>query len=353
MLMTEFSCRRTAAALVAGGLMLAAACMDTASAAPRFRSGEEALAQGISAYNGGYYELALPALQSAADTGLPEDAFLARYFLGRIYADNNSNYTNHARAYELFQRLANEYSDVDPDDDRRAPFVAKALIALAEYTRNGLPAIGLQPNPARAADYLQNAATVFGDEDAQFELAKMQLKGDGIDADVNQAKHWLATLSQKGHPGAQAFLADLYWRGKIMTADPVKALALITIAVANAPAHEKVWIEDIYQNIYCGASIGTRKQATGLVADWRTRYGRKSESRDHDGLAPLDAEAVRTCKDGEPVAPYKNGAYRSDEVPPQMAARPAGPPAGFVEGSAAAMPGLRGVGASTLVPAGR
>ena len=82
-------------------------------------------------------------------------------------------------------------------------------------------------------------------------------------------------LSQKGHAGAQAFLADLLWRGKYMKTDPVRALALISVAVANAPAYERVWIEDIYQNIYCGAAQGIRKQATGIVADWRTRYGRK------------------------------------------------------------------------------
>ena len=56
-----------------------------------------------------------------------------------------------------------------------------------------------------------------------------------------------------------------------------KALALISVAVANSPAYERVWIEDIYQNIYCGAAHGIRKQATGIVADWRTRYGRKPD----------------------------------------------------------------------------
>ena len=66
----------------------------------------------------------------------------------------------------------------------------------------------------------------------------------------SRRKHWLSTLSQKGHAGAQAFLADLYWRGLYMETDRVRGLALITIAVANAPQHERVWIEDIYQNIF-------------------------------------------------------------------------------------------------------
>ena len=117
-------------------------------------------------------------------------------------------------------------------------------------------------------------------------------------------------LSQKGHSGAQAFLADLLWRGKYMKADPVRALALISVAVANAPAYERVWIEDIYQNIYCGAAQGIRKQATGIVADWRTRYGRKPDAQDHTGLGTLNMQATRTCGNGEPVLFDMTGSRR-------------------------------------------
>ena len=62
-----------------------------------------------------------------------------------------------------------------------------------------------------------------------------------------------------------------------------------------------MWIEDIYQNIYCGAAQGIRKQATGIVADWRTRYGRKPDTQDDTGLSPLNVQAPRTCGNGEPV----------------------------------------------------
>ena len=66
---------------------------------------------------------------------------------------------------------------VDPEDDWRAPFVAKSLIALADYTRYGIPSIGSHSRKARAAEYLHNAAVVFNDEDAQFELAKVSAQG--------------------------------------------------------------------------------------------------------------------------------------------------------------------------------
>jgi TPR repeat protein len=260
-------------------------------------SPEEALRQGVSAYNGGYYEIAIPALEHAA----AKDIFLAQYYLARLYSDNNSAYTDHAKAYMLYQKIANEYADADPDDETRAPYVARALTELAGYVRLGLPEIGLKANATLAAEYLNHAALFFNDEDAQFELAKLQLHGAGVAPDVARAKHLLAIIAQKGHAGAQAFLADLYWRGKFMQQDPVRALALISVAVKNAPAQDRVWIEDIYQNIYCGASKGVRNQVTGMVAEWDTRYGRKPAPREQGSLGLLDQSPERTCANGEVV----------------------------------------------------
>lgn len=333
------------------GLLLCLGVVGTAAATAKYRSAQDALDQGIGAFNGGYYEIAIPALEYAADAHL----FLAPYYLARIYADNNGAHTDHAKAYELYLRLAEEHTDVDPDDDQRAPYVAKAMTRIAGYLLNGLPEANLKPNPTIAMEYLREAAQFFRDEDAQFELAKLYLRGDGIATDVPYAKHWLSVLSQKGHSGAQAFLADLLWRGKYMTADPVRALALISVAVANAPPYERVWIEDIYQNIYCGAAQGVRKQATGIVADWRTRYGRKPDDKDDVGLGALNVQATRTCGNGEPVV-FDMGTHSADATPVKIApagqplAVPKPDPSGTLVKGASGV-GLRDVGASASVPA--
>ena len=50
----------------------------------------------------------------------------------------------------LFQKLADDNADVDPDDGQRAPFVAKALTALAGYLRDGVKEIGRR-SPTRSA----------------------------------------------------------------------------------------------------------------------------------------------------------------------------------------------------------
>ncbi|MDX2289813.1 MAG: tetratricopeptide repeat protein [Hyphomicrobiaceae bacterium] len=342
----RISRQRTGLALVTVlGLAALAASGPARAAVPQFVSPEEALRQGVSAYTGGYYEIAIPALEHAAARNL----FLGQYFLAKLYADNNSAHTDHAKAYVLFQKIANEHADADPEDDQRAPYVARSLTALAGYVRLGLPEIGLRADPDRAAEYLHHAAIFFNNEDAQFELAKLLLRGDGVRADVPRAKHWLSILTQKGHAGAQAFLADLLWRSKFMPHDPVRALALISVAAKHAPPQDEVWIHDIYQNIWCGAAEGVHSQVTGMVAEWDNRYGRKPDVRDRSGLGDLDTRVERTCSDGR-VVPMAGGPQADDpsarDRPIQAApARPTQPLAvtgvgsgqsmGFVSGSVA------------------
>ncbi len=312
---------RGVAAAVALGVVSAAM-----AAGPAFQSAEEALRQGIGAYNGGLHELAVPALEFAAE----KDEFLARYYLARIYSDNTGSHTDHGKAYRIYQEIADEHADGDPDDDRRAVYVGKSLTALAGYLRTGLPAIGLKPDLTRAAAYLRHAALFFRDEDAQFELAKMQLADDGEARDADTAKHWLSVLSRKGHAGAQAFLADLYWRGEQMERDPVRALVLVTVAVGNAPVNERVWIEDIHQSIFCGSSPAMRKEAAGMIAGWRDRYGRKPSVEDRPGPVVLDLRPRRTCGDDEPVTPIE-GESASAQFPVKSAG--AAEPRPFLKGS--------------------
>ena len=290
-------------------LMLVPALLTVSAAAPvaaqgskqsSFKSPEAAFEQGMGAWRSGFVEHAIPALKYAAE----RDVFLAQFYLARIYSDSATPYTNHASAYRLYQKIAHDHANIDPDDDHRATFVARALTALAAYARNGLPQAGLKPDPARAVEYLRHAAQFFNDEEAQFDLSKLYLNGEGTAQDTRAGLHWLSALTQRGHAGAQAYLADIYWRGRYdIPRDQLRAFALITVAVEHAPDSERVWIEDIYQNIFCGSSKGTRSQAQGMVANWRQKYGRSVSSTNRYSLGALPPTAERTCGNGETVTP--------------------------------------------------
>jgi uncharacterized protein len=314
---------RISRAVLAGLLVVGVAVGLAASGASakdgvKYASPRDAFEQGLGAYKSGYYEIAIPALTEAMAKGDETDKFFARFYLARIYSDNGGARTNHGKAYQLFQKLADEHFDVDPDDGQRAPFVAKALTALAGYLRSGIREIGLRPDPDRAVEYLQHAATFFNDKDAQFELAKSYVGTNGDREDVKRGLHYLSVLTEEGHPGAQAYLADLLWRGRFVPKDERRALALIRMAVEHAPPSERVWIEDIYQNIFCSASQGTRKQADGIVATWRKVFPRPAPPTP-DQAADGKVGPQRLCQSGEVVSIER-------EAPPKVPPPAAMPP---------------------------
>ena len=327
----KFSAMRTFRLALAGSVATLLMLGSAMAGDIVFRSPDDAMKQGISAFNGGYYELALPAFE-ALEASKPQ---IARYYMARIYGDNEGAYTDHGKAFRLYKSLADDLQDVDPDDDNLAPIAAKSLTAVSTYLRNGVTNAGVKPDVEAANRALQRAALTFNDEDAQFELAKVFLRGEGPDISVAgfedpsskiaNGRHWLSRLSQAGHPGAQAFLADLMWRGKFVEKNPTAALNLIDVAVANAPPSERVWIEDIYQNIFCNAGEGVRQQATGRVAEWHNLYGRSPAARDDkDGLDNLAAEPVRTCANGELVRPM--GVTTPTPATPVITSAPSVPP---------------------------
>lgn len=292
--------------IFSGALVLALTmCASAVSASPPARdvSGQVELEQGLSAYKAGSYGTALPVLKEAAAKGGDTARFFAEFYMARIYADNAGAMTDHAKAFMLFRKLADEHADIDPVDDDRAPFVAKALIALAGYVRTGLKTIDVPPNARRAASYLHHAAIFFGDKEAQFELAKLYLSGDGSPDDVRRGLHYLSALSEQSYPAAQALLAELFWKGRYVRPDERRALALITMAAENAPAHDRIWIEETYHSIYCATPHGTRAEATGMLARWRKVFARPTaQPADVAGLGGRDLQPERQCSNGEAVA---------------------------------------------------
>jgi uncharacterized protein len=326
----------TAAACAVAALM--AVAPDAASARSKYASPSAALEQGLSYYKAGHLDGAIDAFEFIRDQQDNTARFFAEFYLARIYADNGGLQTDHAKAYVLFQRLVDENADTDPDDLPRAPIVAKALTALAGYVKRGLPEAHVIANPERAAEFLRDAASTFDDADAQFELAKMLLVGDGVPPDQPLALHYLSKLVQDSHPGAQAFLADLHWQGKFVPKDQNRALGLIEMAAENAPASERLWIDEIYQNIFCGAPQDVRMKAKGLVANWRKMFARPKQEEAPMGLGGREMAPARTCRSGEPLnvrrggitgqgdveAALPAGTQRADTPPQASGFRPAG-----------------------------
>jgi hypothetical protein len=327
---------------VGAAALIALAGAAAAQQAQTYASPEAALEQGLGAYKAGDEAGAVPALAEAAAKGPPGARFYAEFYLARIYAEAAGGVANRAKAYMLFRKLADENLNVDPDDPERAPFVAKALIALADFARAGVREIDLPASPRRAIDYLNHAAVFFGDKEAQFELARAYLGDGAAGHDVKRGLHYLSVLTEESYPAAQALLAELLWRGRHVKKDEQRALALATMAVENAPPHERMWIEDTYASIWCATAQGQRREAEGFIARWRRLFARPP-AEPADRLSGRELLPERRCANGEAVVIQrreKSGAVAVAAPPPAPPPVPA--PAAAQPASPEAAPAMKG-----------
>jgi TPR repeat protein len=111
------------------------------------------------------------------------------------------------------------------------------------------------------------AAATYRNADAQFQLGRMFLSGEGGAKSVQQAARWLQLAAEKGHVGAQATLGNLLFQsGKV-----VRGLALMTTALdtaqKRAPA-DIAWIRAMQEEAFALAGESDRRTAIALAQDY-------------------------------------------------------------------------------------
>ena len=259
---------------------------------------KRAFENGIRLYHSNDLGQAIKALEYAASKG----HFRAKYYLAQIFSANSNPYTDHERSFQLYQEIVDQYAEVDPVYNLRAPYVARAIVRLARYLKSGDPSANREPDYNLAASYLDHAAKYFGDREAQYELAKMYLTGDGLKARPKVGKHWISSLARDGHAEAQAYLGDLFWRGKYLKKNKIRGMAYILLALGNAQAHNRVWIEELYQHVYCQSASQERRAATLVASNLRKKQRRKRPIEAPPTIQGLgEFQTSRSCNNGEPV----------------------------------------------------
>jgi TPR repeat protein len=121
----------------------------------------------------------------------------------------------------------------------------------------------VQPNPAAAQDYYMRAAATYRNPNAQYEIGRMFLAGEGVKASVKQAGRWFQLAAEKGHAGAQATLGNLLFQsGKV-----VKGLAMMTAALERAGPVDQGWIRGMQEEAFSLAGESDRRTAIALAED--------------------------------------------------------------------------------------
>ncbi|HTB03267.1 MAG TPA: tetratricopeptide repeat protein [Bradyrhizobium sp.] len=204
----------------------------------------------------------LTSLQYAAEGGHP----IAQWKLGRMYADGNGVAQDDLRAFEYFNRIANAHAEDSPSAPQAA-IVANAFVALGRYYLSGIPNSKIKSDPERAREMFSYAASYFGNADAQYDLARLYLRGSGSPDDLRYGARWLALAAQKGQHQAQALLGQMLFNGDQLPRQAARGLMWLTLARDSA-ASDETWIKDSYNKAIARASDDDRAMALQMLEHW-------------------------------------------------------------------------------------
>ncbi|SNT13705.1 hypothetical protein SAMN05216374_2865 [Tardiphaga sp. OK246] len=207
-------------------------------------------------------DTSLTALQYAAEGGHP----IAQWKLGRMYADGNGVAQDDLRAFEYFSRIANAHAEDSPSAPQ-ATIVANAFVALGRYYLDGIPNSKIKADTERAREMFSYAASYFGNADAQYDLARLYLKGIGTPRDTKYGARWLGLAAQKGQHQAQALLGQMLFNGESLPRQMARGLMWLTLARDNA-GPDDTWIRDSYNKAIAKASEDDRAMALQMLEHW-------------------------------------------------------------------------------------
>jgi uncharacterized protein len=222
-----------------------------------YRSAREALRAGVREYNAGDKEGAARALEYAAGQGHA----LALWKLGRMYAEGDGVPHDDLKAFEFFSRIADASTD-EGGDSQNAAVTGSAFTALGLYFLEGIKGSYVRPNPERAYDMFNYAASYYGDPNAQYNLARLYLDGNGVEADPRQAARWFNLAAEKGHHPAQALLGDMLVNGAGgLPQQRVKGLVWLSLARDGVQTRKDEWIVALYEKNWAAATPDDRTEA--------------------------------------------------------------------------------------------
>jgi len=204
----------------------------------------------------------LTSLQYAAEGGHP----IAQWKLGRMYADGDGVAQDNLRAFEYFSRIANAHAEDSPSAPQAA-VVANAFVALGRYYLDGIPNTKVKADAERAREMFSYAASYFGNADAQYDLARLYLKGVGTPRDSRYGARWLGLAAQKGQHEAQAMLGQMLFNGEQLPRQAARGLMWLTLARDSA-APDETWIKESYNKAIAKASQDDRAMALQMLEHW-------------------------------------------------------------------------------------
>jgi TPR repeat protein len=246
------------ATLIVLGATGAAFALDPNGAVSKESGPFDLFRLGFKAYREGNKQEAVEAYRYAAEKGHTG----SRWALATMYADGDGVVKNDFEAFKIYSEIATE--GVEPGSNDTSFFV-NALMSLAEYYRKGIPDSPVRTDLSQARQLYFQAASAFGNSEAQFRLAKMLLSGEGGEPNIRQAKKWLNHARKEGHAGAMGIFGNVIFQ----EGQTVRGLAYMTAALDTCEPRDRDWLQSMQEQAFSIASEDDRRNAIALSANIR------------------------------------------------------------------------------------
>ncbi|KKX25395.1 exopolysaccharide production regulator ExoR [Rhizobium sp. LC145] len=212
---------------------------------------------GFKAYKNGQKEDAVEAYRYAAEKGHTG----SRWALANMYAYGDGVAKDDFEAFKIYNEIAAQ--GVEPGSEDTGFFI-NALLSLANYYRRGIPGSPVRSDLAQARQLYFQAASTFGVAEAQFQLARMILAGEGGTANIQQAKKWLNQARKNGHAGAMAVFGNVLFQ----EGQSVRGLAFLTAALDHCKKNDCPWMQQMQEQAFSLASEEDRRVAVVLAQEF-------------------------------------------------------------------------------------
>ncbi|WP_454287172.1 exopolysaccharide production regulator ExoR [Rhizobium arsenicireducens] len=209
---------------------------------------------GFKAYKNGQKQEAVEAYRYAAEKGHTG----SRWALANMYAAGDGVVEDDFEAFKIYADIASQ--GVEPGSEDTGFFV-NALLSLARYYRQGIPGSPVKIDLGQARQLYFQAASTFGVPEAQFQLARMILAGEGGRSNVQQAKKWLNLARKSGHAGAMSVFGNVLFQ----EGQTVRGLAFLTAALDSCAPKDCGWMQELQEQAFSIANEEDRRVAVALA----------------------------------------------------------------------------------------
>jgi len=241
-----------------GAAVPAYAPTSPAPIAQPFKSIRDAFSKGMKGYLAGDKVDAARAFAYAASQGHA----MSSWKLARMYAEGDGLERDDLKAFEYYSKIADEDQDEGPGSPN-ARFIANAYVALGTYFLDGIPNTYVKADPLHARTLFEYAANMFGDPDAEYNLARMLADGAGGTKDIRQALRWLNLAAEKNHRASEALLGHILFTGAAgVPRQAAQGLMWLSLAREGADPNKDAWINKLHDQAYAAANENERQLAT-------------------------------------------------------------------------------------------